>query len=101
MSDEVSAEEAQAWLAEMSDMDRGRSRAARLARTVLTLRERHAAEVAQARREGAGTMRAAVAGLLLDRGAASGRHAFVRENERAAAAVLALPLPGEEVPRDR
>ncbi len=47
--------------------------------------------------EGAGTMKASVVGLLLDRGAASGRHAFVRENERAAAAVLALPLPGAEV----
>lgn len=88
--------------------------AASLARTVITLRWRHAAEVAAARREGAEAMREAcdaalddeerrhrsaersVKATLEERAAAWERGAAV---ESARAALAALPLPGEEVSR--
>lgn len=81
----------------------------RLARTVLALHERHAAEVAQARREGAEAMRESVQGVLRARRRAADDLADEQGDEDEGYAfqvvgelievVATLALPGAEVSR--
>lgn len=115
MSDEVSAERAeeiaanaQTGLDEDIDTDQWSNTTVRdLARTVLTLRERHAAEVAQARREGAEAMRDGILDVLRAEERSADDLADEHGDEDAQMLldvlraiighVRALPLPGAEV----